>query len=207
MQRNDITPRRLRRLAEMRVDHGKVLSAYLGLPPSEFGTQPARSSAIRSLLDQAAGAVRSAGADKDEQAALEDDLARLEQFFEDAFSADGSHGVAVFASAPAKLFEVVRLPDAVETQVVVAEAPHVEPLTRMGARRHWAVLLVSRGKGRILRGSQTELSEARILDDDVHGQHSAGGWSQAGYQRSVDEEARRHVGAHLGLRRGALARR
>src|SRR3954465_8101781 len=99
MQRNDITPRRLRRLAEMRVDHGKVLSTYLGLPPSEFGTQPARSSAIRSLLDQAAGAVRSAGADKDEQAALEDDLARLEQFFEEGFSADGSHGVAVFASA------------------------------------------------------------------------------------------------------------
>jgi peptide chain release factor subunit 1 len=194
MQRNDITETRLRRLAETHLDEGKVLSAYLGLPPSEFGTRPARASAIRSLLDEAARTVREADdlghRDREHLAA---DVERLEAFFGEEFSASETHGVAVFSATAADLFEVVRLPAAVEPQIVIGDAPFIEPLIRMGERERWAVLLVSRADARVLRGSQSGLSEVRVLDEDVHGQHSAGGWSQARYQRSVDEEADRHI--------------
>src|ERR687898_198576 len=36
-------------------------------------------------------------------------------------------------------------------------------------------------------------AERKGLVDDVHGQHSQGGWSQARYQRSVDEDVQDHL--------------
>jgi hypothetical protein len=105
MQRNDITDARVRRLAETQLAEGKVLSVYLGLAPSEFGTHPARASAIRSLLNEAARVVRDTdGLGDDERAALEADLQRLEAFFADEFSAEKVHGVAIFCATEADLF-------------------------------------------------------------------------------------------------------
>ena len=194
MQRNDVTDARLRQLAETRLDEGKILSAYLGLAPSAFGTQPARASAIRSLLNEARRVVREAGGvSHQERAALEADVQRLEAYFGDGFSAVEAHGVAIFCATQADLFEVIRLPEGVETQVVLDDAPYIEPLARVGARQRWAVLIASRADARVLRGSQSLLTDVPVLDDDVHGQHAAGGWSQARYQRSVDEEADRHL--------------
>jgi peptide chain release factor subunit 1 len=86
----------------------------------------------------------------------------------------------------------MRLPEAPETQVAVGDSPLVEPLTRIAAER-WAVLLLSRSEGRLFRGSRSRLREIRSIADDVHQQHSQGGWSQARYQRSVEEEVHRHI--------------
>ena len=61
MQANEVTTERLRRLAEVRPgDGGKVLSVYVDFDPSQFGTQPARASAITSALDEAEKEVRDA---------------------------------------------------------------------------------------------------------------------------------------------------
>ena len=194
MQRNEITRRRLRRLAETTVEDAKVLSVYLGLDPREFATQPARASAIRSLLNEAGRVVRETGGlTHEERAALEGDLERVESFFEEDFSAEGVHGLAIFAAGRSGLFEVIRLPEAPEAQVAIGDSPFVEPLTRIGAAERWAVLLVSRAEGRLFRGSRSRLTEVRSTDDDVHQQHSQGGWSQARYQRSVEQEVQRHI--------------
>ena len=48
-----LTRTRLRRLAELAPEHGRVLSVYLNLDPSEFATPPARASAISSLMNDA----------------------------------------------------------------------------------------------------------------------------------------------------------
>jgi len=45
----------------------------------------------------------------------------------------------------------------------------------------------------LLDGPDGELQEAADIVDDVHGQHEKGGWSQARYQRSIEEEVRAHV--------------
>jgi peptide chain release factor subunit 1 len=208
MQRDDVTRARVRALAEADVEGAKVLSVYLNLDPGELGTRPARATAIRSVLDEAARAVReSEGLTHDEQAGLRADVERLESYFGDTFSAEGVHGLAVFSSSPGGLFEVIRLPEAPQTRVVVADAPYIEPLVRAGMEPRWVVLLVSRANGRVLRGSSTRLAEVRTLDENVHQQHSQGGWSQAGYERSVDEDARRHVARVIAALQEDVARR
>jgi peptide chain release factor subunit 1 len=61
------------------------------------------------------------------------------------------------------------------------------------------VALIDERFARILRGTGERLREAVSFGDPVHGRHDQGGFSQARYQRSVDES----VSAHL--RRAARA--
>jgi peptide chain release factor subunit 1 len=154
---------------------------------------PARASAIRSLLDAADREVRDRELGHAEKEGLKASLDRAEAFFRDGFSAEGTHGLAIFASEPEGLFEVVRLPRSAGSRINIGTAPLIEPLTRVDERECWAVVLVSRADGRLLRGSSQRLVEIEVLDDDVHGQHEQGGWSQSRYERSVDLDAARHV--------------
>jgi peptide subunit release factor 1 (eRF1) len=78
--------------------------------------------------------------------------------------------------------------------VVIDDTPFVEPLINaVAAGDSWLVVLVNRSVGRILRGDGEHLDELDVIEDDVHGQHSQGGWSQARYQRSVDEDVQDHL--------------
>ena len=76
---------------------------------------------------------------------------------------------------------------------MVDDSPFVEPLAELGMRGSWCILVVNRKVARMLRGSPEQLEELPVVEDEVHGRHDQGGWSQARYQRSVDEEARWHL--------------
>jgi peptide chain release factor subunit 1 len=76
---------------------------------------------------------------------------------------------------------------------VIDGSPFIEPLADMAAGGDWCVLLANRREARIFRGSRERLEEVGRVHDDVHGQHDQGGWSQARYQRSVDNEATHHL--------------
>ena len=194
MQAREPSRDTVRRLAEFRVDEGRVLSVYVNLDPSSFGTGPARSTAIRSVVDEASRRTRELDGElsHDARGALRDDVARVREFLQGA-DLEGAHGLAVFAATPANLFETLRLPRAVPNEVVIDTSPFVEPLLRFSPGGEWAVLLANRRVARIFRGSAEQLTEVERFEDDVHGQHDQGGWSQARYQRSVDNEAMHHL--------------
>jgi hypothetical protein len=195
MQTNEITPEGLRRLAALKPAEGRVLSVYVNLDPSEFATPQARATQITSLLDEADRMIRREdGLSHSEEVALRADLEQLSDFLRNGgFSASGAHAMAVFCCGPAALFEALKLPRPVPGTVVIDDSPWVEPLVELGPSGSWAVLLVSRKVGRILRGSRDRLEEVERRRDDVHGQHDQGGWSQANYQRSVEKEVADHV--------------
>lgn len=205
MQVSDVTADRIRRLAETRAQQGRILSFYLNLDPSEFATPAARRTEIQSLLDEAERRVRHADDDLPREAklAMREDVDRVRSYFDSDFSAEGAHALALFASKPADLFEVLRLARPVETTVVIDDAPFIEPLAEAGVSARWCVALVNRSKGRILRGTSERLREVERITDDVHGRHDEGGWSQANYERSIE----RDVDAHLDRVAEALFRR
>jgi hypothetical protein len=185
----------IRRLAEVDVPDGAVLSIYVDLDPREFATAEARKSAITSALDEADRAVSDSDdqrqLDHDTRMALREDVARAREYLESA-DFDDTHGLAIFAAGGAGLFEAVHLPHPVASSVSIDTTPHVAPLVAL-PDGSWLVVLVNRGSGRLLRGGPDGLREEGAVDDDVHGQHDQGGWSQARYQRSVDEDVRRHL--------------
>jgi peptide chain release factor subunit 1 len=194
MQANEITPERLRRLADTKPGDGKVLSLFMNLDPSQFGTAPARSSQVRSLLDRAALLVRDdQGLSHAEREALKTDLARVERVLEGELEAKGAHGLAVYSSSAANLFEVLRLGTPVDYDVVIADMPCIEPLTRMALSETWCVLLANRRVARLFCGTPPTLEEIALVQDDVHGQHDQGGWSQARYQRGIEKEVADHL--------------
>jgi len=194
MQTNEITQDGLRRLAALKPTEGKVLSVFVNLDPSTFATAQARSTQVRSLLDEAERRIRTEELAHADQVALREDVERLRSFFGNgSFSAKGAHGLAVFCCGPADLFEVIKLPRPVEAAVVIDDSPCVEPLVDIGSAGRWCVLLVNRKAGRILRGSPERLEEVELVWDDVHGQHDQGGLSQARYQRGVEKEVQDHL--------------
>ena len=189
-----VTRDRLRRLAEIRPERGCVLSVFLNLDPAELPTPPARATAISSLMTAAAHRVEQTAGDHDEREALKADLERVGAVLRGSdLAADGTHGVAVYACAPADLLEVVRLPHPVPSEVVVDRTPFVEPLVREASGERWCVLLANRRAARIFSGPADRVEETDRLEDDVHRRHHQGGWSQANYQRSIEKDMVDHV--------------
>src|SRR3954468_9015321 len=195
MQINELNENRLRELARMRPDgDARVLSIFINLDPAEFATPPARASEISSVIDDAHRRVRdSDGLSHDARKGLEEDVQRADSFLR-GLSPKGAHGFALFACGAADLFEGIRLPRPIDTRAVINDSPFVEPLVELlGAGGNWMVVLVNRSVGRLLRSDGHNFQELAAIQDDVHGQPSQGGWSQARYQRSVDEDVMDHL--------------
>jgi peptide chain release factor subunit 1 len=195
MAANTITRGRLRRLAELRPERGLVLSVFFNLDPSEFATPAARATEVNSVVTAAAHKVEEfEGLEHDERQALRADVERVREVLEGSgVATNGTHGVAVFACGPADLLEVVRLPHPIESRAIVDDHPCVEPLVRGRSSERWCVLLVNRRKARIFIGEADGLQELDRITDDVHQQHDQGGWSQANYQRSVEQDKLNHL--------------
>jgi peptide subunit release factor 1 (eRF1) len=192
MQANDLDRDTLRRLAGAKAANGgKAISFYLNLEPTEFATPPARASAIRSLLDE--GEKKMKEVEGDAKRALRADFERAREFFSRDLPTDGARGLAVFFSGENDLFEVIRLPRPVQSEVVISDSPFIEPLVDL-VSGSWCILLCNRRTGRIFRGSSDRIEEvARITSEEVPAQADAGGLSQSRYERGQDEEMHRHL--------------
>jgi hypothetical protein len=195
MAANTIDRGRLRRLADVRPDRGRVLSVFLNLDPSEFATPPARASAITSVLTEAAQRIEACeGLDHEEQMWLRHDLERVRVALSDnGIAANGTRSVAVYACDPVDLLEVVSLRRPVSSRVVVDRTPVVEPLVAEADGERWGVVLANRRSARIFRGIGSGVEETDRIEDEVHSQHDQGGWSQARYQRSVEKDKDDHL--------------
>jgi peptide subunit release factor 1 (eRF1) len=195
MAATTITRGRLRRLAELRPERGLVLSVFFNLDPSEFATPAARSTELNSVVTEAAKKVDEAeGLEHDARQALRADVDRVREVLSGSdVATNGTHGLAIFACGPADVLEVVRLSHPIESRAVVDDHACVEPLLRNGSTERWCVLLVNRRAGRIFAGTVDGLEETDQIEDDVHRQHDQGGWSQARYQRSIEQEKLNHL--------------
>jgi len=76
---------------------------------------------------------------------------------------------------------------------VADTVPWLEPLAAMISPGDWAVAVVSRRGARLLRGGPQGLSEFACVRDEVHRRHAQGGWSQARFQRGIEEQVAVHV--------------
>jgi peptide chain release factor subunit 1 len=183
-----------RRLVEHRSTH-PVVSLYLDLDPERFATAPARASQIRSLLDQAARDVEQDDTlGHEDRIGLREDLDRVRRYLlsrEPPFK--GARSLAMFCSGRDGLFEVIRISRPLEGRVVIERTPFIEPLVLSVQARRWCVTLVNRRDGRIFTGPPDQLHERERIEESIHGQHDQGGWSQANYQRSVDQDVESHL--------------
>ena len=152
-----ITQTRLRELAAVHPEQGRVLSVFLNLDPAQFGTPAARSSAITSVITAAAHKVEEAdGLSHEERMDLRDDVERVRDVLHASdVAANGTRAVAVYACGPEDLLEIVRLRRPVENKVVLGRTAFVEPLVLHGTDESWLVLLSNRRAARLFVGPDT----------------------------------------------------
>ena len=185
----------LRELAAFRAENGCAISLYLDLDPSVAPTAGDVATRVRSLLDAGSkshGATRGDLAHEVRQG-LKRDFERIQQFFDGEFDRDGAQGLAVFAAGLDNVWSVVPLPASVPDAVRVANDFLLAPLVPLVGRGYGAlVAVVNREQGRVyaLRGGRLE--EVADLTEDAPSRHDQGGWSQARYQRHVDNVAQEH---------------
>jgi peptide chain release factor subunit 1 len=114
--------------------------------------------------------------------------------FLDEMDRGPTRGVALFACSEAGLWEEVRVPRPLPDRAVVADHPHVLPLEALvETYETFCTVLVDRAKARIFPARMGQIREETDLFDDVPGQHDQGGWSQARYQRHIDEHVEKHL--------------
>ena len=185
--RTDIRPvgQRLRELAERRPGV-PVLSLYIDLDPARFGTQPARSSAYTSVLDQARKRIEAYETDHRGKMSLRADLERTRAFLKDFSPQGGGSGAAIIAADAAGLFEAFTLPRAARSQVVIDDSPYVTPLVTAADMRDWLVVVLDSRHARFLHGSSDGLHELDRIANDVVGATLRGGPSDD--QRWVEHE-------------------
>jgi peptide chain release factor subunit 1 len=186
----------LRDLASFRAEKGCAISVYVDLDPSVSATAADIATRINSVLDTAE---KRAGAEHNElshgqREALQKDFQRLRRYFEDEFDRDGAHGAAVFCAGLDNFWRPLALSDAVPDEVKVGPDFYLSPLVPLVGRGEGAlVVAVGRERGEIFRLRAARLEEIVDQRDSTPGRHDQGGWSQARYQRHIDELAQRHL--------------
>ena len=177
-----VTNSLLRDLAAFRAANGCALSMYLNLDPSVAPTPSDVDTRFRARLSEA-----------EKLADIRDDLDRVAAWWDDDFDRAGVQGLAMFASTADNLFLVVPLPTPVEDAVYVGDDLLISPLVGDAGDAETFVAVVSREQGRVysLRGGRLE----EVIDESEEqpGQHVQGGWSQARYQRHIENLVQQHL--------------
>jgi len=196
MPANQLTEDTLKSLSEVEADEPVVVSLFLNLNPSQFAVRPARASQITSLLSDLDALLSDSELSHDAAEALKADRERIESYLRaDELDVDGAAGLALYSSSALDLFQVVALPEPVDASVRLDQRPILEPVMGLQDDGEWCVLLLTRDSARLFRGGPGRLREIRDIHSNVKNQHSAGGWSQARYERSVEREVEWHLEA------------
>jgi peptide chain release factor subunit 1 len=186
----------LRELAGFRAEKGCSISFYLNLDPSAAPTAGETQTHVNSLLSEGE---RSNGAARpdlthDQKVALRSDFERIRRYFEEDFDRDGARGFAVFCSQLDGLWSANALTETVPNEIKVGRELYLAPLVPLVGRGEGAlVAVVGRERGQIfcLRGGKLE--EMVDHTEETPGRHDQGGWSQARYQRHIEELVADHL--------------
>jgi peptide chain release factor subunit 1 len=185
----------LRELAAFRAGRGCAISMYLDLDPSRAPTAAEVATRVSSLLNDGHRQLRGE-LDHEHRDGARADLARLEEFFDSEFDRDGAAGYAVFAAGPDGVWETLPLAGTVTDLIRVGAEFHLAPLVPLVSRGEGAlVVVVDRERGSLYRLRDGRLAELADLTEDAPRRHDQGGWSQANFQRHVDELAADHYRA------------
>jgi peptide chain release factor subunit 1 len=185
----------LRELARFRSEKGYAVSLFVGFDPSEAPTPAAADTRVHAQLDEAhrLAEERRASMSHEQLVAVRHDLERIRRWFDDGFDRHGTRGVAVFAASLDNFWSTLRLPEPLADEAHVGTELALAPLASHVGRDGALVAAVGRERGRVFRLRDGVLVEIADQTDDVPGRHDQGGWSQARYERHIDELVERHL--------------
>jgi peptide chain release factor subunit 1 len=168
-----------------------VVSLYLSLVPNQHGRDDYDTFCRRTFADQLAAFE----ARPEDHAALGRVFARIEAYLATGV-APAANALAVFAAdGDDGLFEAVQLDAPIDSHwLFIGAVPHLYPLARLiDQYPRYAAVLLDTNHARILVFAAGTVDARAEVSGEKTKRHSMGGWSQARYQRHVDNIRQQHV--------------
>lgn len=178
------------RLAAFPPGEHPFVSVYLDARPDQVGREAYHAFVRTELKARAATYPERSVA----RQSVEADVERIKGWLERE-ARPQANGLAIFACQAADFFEGVQLEVPFEpSEVFVGPVPHLYPLAAVANRyrRHAAVVLDTH-VARILVLALGEVTKETEIESPSMSKTDAGGWSQARYQRHVEEFQRHHA--------------
>jgi peptide chain release factor subunit 1 len=188
-----VTWARLRELAAFRAEQGCAISLFLNLDPSEVPTPTDAQTRMNGLLSRAEKVDRSE-LTHDQRNGLEADFERIARWFDDDFSRDGAHGLAIFTASLDNFWSTLSLPGPVADGVKIGREFHLAPLVPLVGRTDGTIIaVVGREQGQLFRLEAGRLQPIADHFEEQPGRHDQGGWSQARYARHIEKLVQEHL--------------
>lgn len=181
----------LDRLAEFDSGGNPVISLYLNAQPDEHG----RDKFSTFLRKELRGRAASYPADSASRKSLERDVEKIEAYIASELK-PSANGLAIFACSTADdFFEALQLDAPIHEHVlIISDRPHLYPLARVDERYpRTAALVCDTNHARIFVVAAGRIEDQREINGTVTRRHKMGGWSQARYQRHIDNYHQQHV--------------
>jgi peptide chain release factor subunit 1 len=166
-----------------------VLSVYLDLRPNQNG----RDRFEPFLEKELASRVATYAAAAPERSSLDRDAARVRAYVADV---DASlNGLAMFACSGADLFEAVPLAAPVgDHRLFISDLPHLYPLAKViDEYPKYLALLADTHSARIFVFAANAVEKTDLIEGVKTKRHKMGGWSQARYQRHMENYHLHHA--------------
>lgn len=187
----EVTTAAIRKLVDRTGDGAPVTSVYLNTDGARFPRPADYEARLDGLLR---GVRRTADSfDEGRRDAVLADADAVSRWVRSEFQRGDVRGVGLFSSR-GEIFERIEVAIGVRNTTRVNDTPYVVPLeVLLGRHHHIGMVVIERNKARVLRYRLGRLQQYTGLTSDVHRQHEQGGWSQARFQRSVDNEVHQHM--------------
>lgn len=166
-----------------------VLSLFLDLRPNEQG----RDNFEPFLRKELAERLRGYAAGSPENESLEQDAARIRAYVEDVDRA--LNGLAIFSCSGAGLFEAIPLAAPIEAhRLFIARQPHLYPLAKLlDEYPRYVAVLADTHSARIFVFALNAVEKTDRIEGVKTRRHTMGGWSQARYQRHIENYHVQHA--------------
>lgn len=180
----------LNRLAAFEQSPYPVISLYLNTQPDGRGRDHFQAFVRKELKARA----QTFPARSPEREMLERDLERITAWLESHVQ-PSANAVAIFACDAAKLFETVQIEAPLDDHwLYVGDQPHLYPLARIASQYpRYAVVLADTNRTRILVIADGGIAGDTAIQGTKTRRTTQGGWSQARYQRHVENYHLHHI--------------
>lgn len=178
----------LDRLTAFEPTDAPVLSLYLDLRPDQHGREQYQTF-LRKIFQDRSRALK-ADARKSFDRDAERILAHLAEHVRSS-----ANGLAIFACEEKGLFEAVQLSGPVEEHwLFIGSVPHLYPLARLNDQfPRYAALILDTNTARLFVFSLGAAVRQHEIRNEKTKRHAMGGWSQARYQRHVENIHLQHM--------------
>jgi peptide chain release factor subunit 1 len=180
----------LDRLAAFEPSPYPVVSLYLNTQPDDRGRDNFQTFVRKELKARA----QTYPARSAEREMLDRDLERISTYLESSVQ-PSANGVAIFACDAAELFAPVQFDAPVgEHWLFIGDQPHLYPLARIASQYpRYAVVLADTHRTRILVIADGGVAGDTAIEGVKTRRTTQGGWSQARYQRHVENYHLHHI--------------